>query len=220
MDIRILMVEDNEHICNTVKVYLNAAGYHADTCSDGDKALEMIYEHIYTLIILDIMLPGMNGHDLLREIRKLAHIPVLMLTALDDDENQVRAFSAQADDYITKPFNMQLLLLRVEALLRRSGALSKEVRCGHLTLYPEAQRAEYSGTQLSLTKKEYDILLLLASNKGKVLSSTTILSRIWSFDYSGDEATVWTHMKNLRNKLPGDIIRTIRGSGYMLEDES
>ncbi len=122
MDIRILLVEDDEHICNTVKTFLSEVGYKVDTCIEGNEAHKKIYDNSYQLVILDIMLPGMSGHELLQEFRKLNNTPVLMMTALSDDENQIKAFDAEADDYVTKPFKIQLLLKRVEALLRRSGA--------------------------------------------------------------------------------------------------
>lgn len=127
MSIRILLVEDDEHICNTVKIFLSEAGYQVDACMNGDEAYNRFYENIYQLVILDIMLPGMSGHELLREFRKLNNTPVLVVTALSDDENQIRAFDAEADDYVTKPFKIQLLVKRVEALLRRSTR-GKELR--------------------------------------------------------------------------------------------
>jgi len=218
MDIQILVVEDNEHIRDMVKAYLQEAGYSVDVVSDGGKALEMFYDKTYHLVVLDIMLPGMNGHELLREFRKLNDTPVLMITALTDDDSQIKAFKNEADDYVTKPFNIQLLVMRAEALLRRSGVLSKEVRYGKLVLYPEAVRAEYDGVPVTLTRKEFEILALLIQSKGKTLSPAMILSRVWGYDFDCDEGTVWTHMKNLRQKLPENIIKTVRGVGYCLED--
>ena len=220
MSIRILLVEDDEHICNTVKAFLSEAGYKVDACLDGDEAHTKFYDNTYQLVILDIMLPGMNGHVLLREFRKINNTPILMMTALSDDENQIKAFESEADDYVTKPFKIQLLLKRVEALLRRSGALAKEVRCGKLMLMPEDFKAVYDNQELSLTLKEFEILLLLVQNKSKTLSHEVILSRVWGYDFDGDGGTVHTHIKNLRAKLPENIIKTVRGIGYRLEDES
>ena len=217
MNIRILLVEDDEHINNSVKAFLTEAGYHVDSCTDGNEALELFYDNSYQLAILDIMLPGMNGHELLLEFRKQNNTPILMMTALADDENQIKAFDSEADDYVTKPFKIQLLLKRVEALLRRSGALSKELHCGRLTLIPESFKAVYNGDDLSLTLKEFDILLLLAQNKGKILPHDTILSRVWGYDFDGDESAVHTHIKNLRAKLPENIIKNVRGVGYCIE---
>jgi len=220
MTIRILLVEDDEHICNTVKAFLSEAGYKVDACLDGDEAYTKFYENTYQLVILDIMLPGMNGHELLREFRKMSNIPILMLTALSDDENQIKAFDSEADDYVTKPFKIQILLKRVEALLRRSGALAKEIRCGKLTLFPEDYMAVYDDKELPLTLKEYEILLLLAQNRGRTLSHEMILSRVWGYDFDGDVSIVHTHIKNLRAKLPNNPIKTIRGVGYRWEEET
>ena len=220
VDIKILLVEDDENICNTVKAFLIEAGYRVDACYDGDEALTKFYDNIYQLIILDIMLPSMNGHELLREFRNLNTTPVLMMTALSDDENQIRAFDAEADDYVTKPFKIQLLLKRVEALLRRSGALAKEIRCCKLTLLPEEFKAFYDGEEISLTLKEFEILMLLLQNKGKTLSHETILSRLWGYDFEGEGSVVHTHIKNLRAKLPENIIKTVRGIGYRIEEGS
>jgi len=218
MDINILLVEDDEHICNTVKTFLSEAGYKVDACLDGNEANIKFYENIYQLVILDIMLPGMNGHELLREFRKLKNTPILMMTALSDDENQIRAFDNEADDYVTKPFKIQLLLKRVEALLRRSGVLAKEIYYGKLVLFPDNFNAVYDGTELILTVKEFEILMLLVQNKNKTLSHEVILSRVWGYDFDRDGCVVHTHIKNLRAKLPENIIKTVRGIGYRLED--
>jgi len=220
MDIKILLVEDDEHIRNTVKTFLSEAGYGVDACEDGNDAHSKFYDNIYQLVILDIMLPGMNGHELLREFRKLNNTPVLMMTALSDDENQIRAFDNEADDYVTKPFKIQLLLKRVEALLRRSGALAKEIRCGKLILRPDDFTTIYDDTGIILTLKEFEILLLLVQNKGRTLSHDAILSRVWGYDFDGNGTAVHTHIKNLRAKLPENIIKTIRGVGYRLEEDS
>jgi len=220
MSIRILLVEDDENIRNTVKAFLSDAGYTVDACLDGGEAHIKFYENTYHLVILDIMLPSMSGYELLREFRKLNNTPILMMTALSDDENEMRAFDGEADDYVTKPFKIQLLLKRVEALLRRSGAVTKELCYGRLTLLPEDFKAIYNGAELSLTLKEFEILALLVQNKGKTLSHEIILSRVWGYDFDGNGSTVHTHIKNLRAKLPENIIKTVRGVGYRLEEPS
>lgn len=220
MSIRILLVEDDEHICNTVKAFLSEVGYKVDACVDGNEAHARFYDNIYQLVILDIMLPGISGHELLREFRKLNDTPILMMTALSDDENQIRAFDAEADDYVTKPFKIRLLLKRVEALLRRSGALAKEIRCGKLTFLPEDFKAVYGSEELPLTPKEFEILMLLVQNRGRTLSHEIILSRVWGYNFDGDGNTVHTHIKNLRSKLPENMIKTVRGVGYRLEEEN
>ena len=217
MDIRILLVEDDVNINNTVKTFLLEAGYSVDACLDGDEAHRYFYDNTYHLVILDIMLPGMSGHELLTEFRKLNNTPVLMITALSDDENQIRAFDAEADDYVTKPFKIKLLLKRVEALLRRSGVLAKEINHGGFTLRPEDFCAYYNGEDINLTLREFEILLLLIQNKGRTMAHETILSRVWGYDFDADGAAVHTHIKNLRSKLPENIIKNVRGVGYRIE---
>jgi two-component system response regulator VanR len=218
VSIKILLVEDDENINNVVKSFLTESGYAVDACFSGDDALVKFYDNTYQLAILDIMLPGTNGHELLRELRKINNTPVLMMTALSDDENQIKAFDAEADDYVTKPFKVQILLKRVEALLRRSGVLSKEIHCGKLVLFPEDFKAVYDDRPLALTLKEFEILMLFTQNKRKTLAHETILSRVWGYDFEGGESTVHTHIKNLRAKLPVNIITTVRGVGYRLEE--
>ena len=217
MDIQILVVEDNEHICNTVRAYLEEAGYKVETCANGHKALEMFHDKPFHLVILDIMLPGMDGLSLLKEFKKLNNTPILIMTALSDDGNQIKAFANEADDYVTKPFNIQILRMRAESLLRRTGVLSKEIQYGKLILSPESYKVVYEDTPVALTRKEFEILLLLAQNKGKILSSAKILSSVWGFDFECDESSVWTHIKNIRSKLPDNIIKTVRGIGYSIE---
>lgn len=220
LDIQILVVEDDEHICNTVKTFLQNEGYQVDVSSDGDQALELFYDKNYHLVILDILLPGMCGLDLLKELRKISSAPVLMITALTDDASQLAAFNQEADDYVIKPFSMQILIKRAEALLRRSGTLQKEIRAGSLILYTESYKTLYDGQEISLTLREFEILLLLAQNKGKVISHESLLTKIWGYEFDGDESTVHTHIKNLRSKLPVNMIKTVRGIGYRLEVET
>ena len=216
MEIKILVVEDDAHIREAVKVYLVDAGYRVDTCADGNDALEIFYDNLYQLVILDIMLPGVNGHELLKEFRKLHDTPVLMMTALDDDANEIKAFMNEADDYVTKPFTIEILLKRVEALLRRSGVLRKEVSFGKLILYPETYKVEYNGVDIGLTTKEFDILFLLTQNKNKVLSHEGLLVKIWGYDFDGGDGVVHVNIKRLRDKLPVNIIKTVKGVGYRL----
>lgn len=217
MDIQILVVEDDAHICEMVKKYLQKAGFHVDTCSDGTTALEQFYNKNYHLVILDIMLPGVDGQELLKAFRKIHDTPVLMMTALSDDDNQMKAFNNEADDYVTKPFSMQILVKRVVALLRRSGVLKKEIHVGDLTLYPETNNVEYDGNRITLTPKEFEFLLLFAQNKNKIIPHETLLVKIWGYDFDGNEGIVHANIKKLRDKLPKNIIKTVKGVGYCLE---
>lgn len=218
INIQILVVEDDPHICKMVSKFLSNAGYAVDTCSNGNTALEQIYNKNYHLIVLDILLPGLNGQELLKELRKANDTPVLMMTALSDDDNQITAFSNEADDYVTKPFSMQVLVKRAEALLRRSGILKKEIRVGKLALYPETHCAQFGGENLRLTPKEFDILMLFIQNKNRIVPHEILLIKIWGYDFAGNEGIVHASINKLRSKLPENIIKTIKGVGYCLED--
>jgi len=216
MAIKILVVEDDEHILNVVKAFLQNEGYSVDVCSDGELARDMFYEESYDLVILDIMLPGVNGQELLKNFRVISGAPVLMITALTDETDQLTAFNNEADDYVTKPFSMQILVKRVEALLRRSGALQKEFNAGKLVLNTESYKVSYDNVEVLLTLREFEILLFLVQNKGKVVPHETLIAKVWGYDFNGDEGTVHTHIKNLRAKLPENIIKTVRGIGYQM----
>ncbi|MCL2243874.1 MAG: response regulator transcription factor [Treponema sp.] len=220
MDINILVAEDDEHIGKTIKAFLLDAGYHVELCADGQTACERLYDKKFNLAILDIMLPGMDGQEILREFRKVSDVPVMMITALSGDSPQLKAFDNLADDFVAKPFSMQVLLKRAEALLRRSGSLQKELRLGALCLNRETFKAFWDGQELPLTLREFEILCLLANNENRVVPHDTMLTKIWGYDYYSSEGTVHTHIKNMRAKLPQNIIKTVRGVGYSLEIEN
>ncbi|MDR2535081.1 MAG: response regulator transcription factor [Treponema sp.] len=217
MDIHIFVAEDDEIIGNGIKAFLLDAGYYVELRRNGQTAWERLYEKQFQLVILDIMLPGMNGQEILKSFRKISDTPVIVITALSGDTHQLQAFDNMADDYIAKPFSMQVLLKRVEALLRRTGVLQQEIRVGHLTLNRESYKTFWKNKELPLTLREFEILALLANNEKKVISHETLLTKIWGYDYYSSEGTVHTHIKNLRSKLPENIIKTIRGVGYVLE---
>ena len=217
MDIHILVAEDDEHIGNAVKAFLIDSGYHVELCVDGKAACERLFDKKFHLAILDIMLPGMDGQEILKEFRKASDVPVMMITALSGDSPQLKAFDNLADDFVAKPFSMQVMLKRVEALLRRSGALQKEIQIGALRLNRETFKAYWGERELPLTLRVFEILCLLANNEGKVVSHKTLLTKIWGYDYYSSEGTVHTHIKNLRSKLPENIIKTIRGVGYSID---
>jgi two-component system response regulator VanR len=217
MDIHIFVAEDDVHIGNAIKAFLIDAGYYAELCVDGQAACEKLFDKKFQLVILDIMLPGMNGQEILKNFRKTSDTPVMMITALSGDSSQIQAFDNLADDYLAKPFSMQIMLKRAEALLRRSGALQREINFGPLRLNRETFTASWNGGGLPLTLREFEILDLLANNENRAVSHETLLSKIWGYDYYSSEGILHTHIKNLRAKLPVNIIKTIRGVGYMLE---
>ena len=219
LNIQVLVVEDDARILDMVCKFIRKEGWSADSCANGDEALELFFEKAYQLVILDIMLPGIDGRELLKEFRKITDTPVLVMTALSDDDSQLQMFNNHADDYVVKPFSMQILIKRAEALLRRSGALKKEILAGKLALYPETYDAEYGGVKIILTPKEFEILELFARNFERIVTHETLLTRIWGYDFEGNEGIIHASIKKLRDKLPCNIIRTIKGIGYCLEAE-
>jgi two-component system response regulator VanR len=201
MKINILLVEDDKNIREMVGKFLVREGYTVNQCADGEVALDLLYSNKYHLIILDILLPNINGQELLLEIRKISDVPVLMMTALSDEDNQIRAFKSEADDYVTKPFSMNIFLKRVEALLRRSGVLKKEIRVGELILLPESQSIISGEDKIQLPPREFEILQLLSQHKGRIVPHETMLTTIWGWNFSGNEGIVLASMKKPRDKL-------------------
>ena len=215
----LLIVEDdidtNEAICE----YLQEAGHNALAAFEGDEAITLFSEHKIDLVVLDIMLPTVTGLAVLNSIRKTSQVPILMLTALEDEDTQVTSFDSLADDYMTKPFSMVILGKRIMALLRRSNPSEKiEVwTCGDLTVNFFAYSAHDASGELEVTAKELDLLRLLVEHQGLVLSRTQILDAVWGDDSYVLDRLVDTYIKNLRKKLHLDCIKTVKGIGYKLE---
>lgn len=217
----ILVVEDDRHIREVVTEYMKDAGYVALSCGDGSKALQVLEQNgDIDLFILDIMLPEINGLELLTAIRgseEHREKPVVMLTALGDETTQLTSFDALADDYVTKPFSPRILVKRVQSLMRRSGGDGKKLCRGELCIDFESYEAFENGHKIKLTLREFELLGALMQNAGKVLSRQQLLDRAWGYDYFGDDRIVDVHIKNLRKKLDGDVIATVKGVGYKLE---
>lgn len=216
----LLIVEDdittNEAICE----YMQSAGHTTFSAFDGEQGLKIVKERPIDLVILDIMLPKITGLEVLKELRVKSQIPVLMLTALDDESIQASSFDEEADDYITKPFSMLLLGKRVTALLRRSGKTSElhQIQFGDITIDFGGYTASGKNGQIDLTPKEIDLLKLLVEHKGLVLTRSQILDELWGYDYPIIERTIDTYIKNLRKKLNLDRIITVKGVGYKYEE--
>jgi len=221
----VMVVEDDAHIREVVLEYLKASGFRVRAAADGGAAMAVLDDAIeresIDLFILDIMLPGYTGMELLARLRGLGRKPVIMLTALDDEYTQITSFNHNADDYVTKPFSPKVLVKRVEALLRRTGQASVQNRLaiGALALDTEAYTAYENGEMLPLTLKEYEILKILMTHEHKALSRQQLLDMVWGYDYFGDERIVDVHIKNLRKKLNRDPIVTVKGVGYRLDRE-
>jgi len=217
---QILIVEDEPDIQEMLCAYLRNAGYQSKAAGDGIQALDLFHQETFHLILLDLMLPKIDGYGVCELIRRESCVPIIMLTALDSEEEQLKGFDYLIDDYVTKPFSMPILLRKIAAILRRSGTEESENHCLHyqnLSLDLDAYQASVSGTILDLTAREFELLRELIENQGKVLTRAMLLGRIWNYDFLGDERIVDTHIKNLRKKLKEDYIETVRGVGYRVE---
>ena len=219
----LLIVEDdtatNEAICE----YMRSAGHITLSALDGEQGLQIAREKSVDLVVLDIMLPKRTGLEVLKELRQTSNIPILMLTALDDEPTQAASFDEQADDYITKPFSMPLVVRRIEAVLRRTdrkNEASTVIRYKDICLNAESYEVSVGETGITLTAREFEILKLFLENQGRVFTRDNLLNSIWGYDYFGDEKIENTHIKNIRRKLGVDYIETIRGGGYKIEKEN
>lgn len=218
MTYKILVVEDDKNIIEIVEEYLLDAEYTVLTAEDGKEAKKIIDEiGDIDLYILDIMLPGMTGLELLKYIRQDKDMPVIMLTALDDEFTQVLSFDGLADDYVTKPFSPKLLVKRVEAQLRRYHKKDNKIQMGNITLDLDSYEAYEGEEKMNLTLKELKLLEVLMQHKGKVLNRQQLLNYVWGYDYFGDERIVDAHIKNIRKKFNTNLIVTVKGVGYKIE---
>lgn len=217
---RILVVEDDFDIAEMLQTWLTEAGYGVEVAGDGLRALDVFAAGQFDLVLLDLMLPKLDGFGVCEWIRARSDVPVVMLTALDGEEEQLRGYDLRIDDYVTKPFSMPLLLRKIAAILRRCGDRedARRVLCYRdLTLDLDAYRAECDGRDLELTNREFECLRELIQNQGRVMTYQMLVQRIWNYDYLGDERVIYSHIKNLRRKLQADYIHTVRGVGYRVE---
>lgn len=222
---RLLLVEDEEKVSRFIRRGLEAERYAVDVATDGRRAIELAAAYQYDLLILDLMLPGMNGTDVLRQIRAgNEHLPVLILSARDALGDKVEHFEIGADDYLTKPFAFAELLVRIKALLRR-GAVSRSnvLKVADLELDRLTQQVRRAGQRVELTAKEYSLLEYLMSNASRVLSRTMIIEHVWDQSFDGATNIVDVYVRHLRNKVDesheSKLIRTVRGVGYVISDE-
>ena len=218
---KILIVEDEADISEVLRNYLEEAGHWTATASDGMEAVAEFSGGEFDLVLLDVMLPRLNGFKVLEFIRRESAVPVIMLTALDDERSQLKGYDLKVDEYVTKPFSAQVLVRKVEAVLRRTGAAAsgkqEPLVYGALRLDLAGYRAWEGGRELELTQKEFELLRELLENRGRVLTRGQLLDAVWGMDYFGEERIVDTHIKNLRKKLREEYIQTIRGVGYRID---
>ena len=215
--IKILIVDDEKPICDLIDLNLSAAGYHCTTVQDGVTALRMIEEGRYDLILLDVMLPGVDGYDIMEYIRPLK-IPVIFITAKYEVKDRVRGLKLGADDYLVKPFDVVELVARVEAVLRRYNKAENILTAGDVAVDVEARQVMRAGTPVVLTNKEFGLLLLFIRNKNVALFRETLYENVWEGEYSGDSRTVDLHVQRLRKKLGWErCLVTVYKVGYRLE---
>lgn len=213
----VLLVEDEENLASLVRAYLEQEGYRVISVVTGAEALRVVEAEPVRLVVLDLNLPDMDGLDVCRQIRTRSSVPVVMLTARDEERDRLAGLETGADDYIGKPFSPGELVARMKAVLRRSEPHSEEelLVLGDIVLRRSAREVGVAGEPIELRPKEFDLLAYLMQNRGAVLSRDQLLERVWGYDYAGGTRTVDVHVAQLRRKLRRpDLIRTIRGSGY------
>jgi two-component system OmpR family response regulator len=229
-DKKILIVEDDRNLLDTLVYNVEKEGYSVISSMNGEEALDLARKEEPDLIVLDIMLPGLNGLEVCRILRKEMTVPILMLTARNEEVDKIIGLEIGADDYMTKPFSMRELLARIRAMLRRAGMTvtqsdpaDKTIIIGTLEIDTERHRVIVSGKELELSPKEYDLLVFLALNKGFVFTRDQLLEKVWGYDYAGDTRTIDVHIRWLRQKIehdpsnPENLI-TVRGAGYKLAE--
>lgn len=222
---KILLVEDEEKIARFIRLELMHEGYEVAVSHDGREGLSLAQSGGFDLCLLDIMLPGLNGMEVLRRLRKDSDLPVIMVTARDSVMDKVGGLDLGADDYITKPFSIEELLARIRMVLRRRGGARKEAGLaygGRLLLCPDSRRVSVDGTDVELTAREFDLLCFLLQNKNIVLSRDKILSAVWGYDYLGETNVVDVYVRYLRSKIDDvyglNVISTVRGVGYVVRE--
>ncbi|CUP21012.1 response regulator transcription factor [Clostridium disporicum] len=223
MNSRILVVEDDNQIQELIVEFLSSQDYIVDTASDGIEGYEKFKNGNYDLVMLDVMMPKLDGYGLCKMIKRLdENVPIIFLTALGDEESEVRGFELKADDYISKPFSFNILIKRVEAVLRRNKKEKNEsdiLEFEKLRLELQTFKAYVNNEEIELTLKEFNILALMINSYPMVVSREMLIEKIWGYDYFGDTRVIDAHMKNIRKKIQKDYIKTIKGVGYVLEKQ-
>ena len=220
----ILIVEDDMDIQELLREFLKEAGYDVMAASDGIEAMDLFAKNKFDLILLDIMLPKIDGFGVCELIRKQSQVPIIMLTALGGEEEQIRGLDLQVDDYITKPFTVPILIRKIAAVLRRSSQTQEEghktIAYQNLLLDLDNYTAMVDGIAYELTQREFEVLRELLTHQGRIMTRQNLLDKLWRYDFYGDERVVDTHIKNLRKKLGIEFIQTVRGVGYKIDKES
>ena len=222
---KLLIIEDEAAIQSILSELLTDAGYTVEVAGDGLEGITKFREQSFSLVLLDIMMPKLDGYTVCEMIRRESKTPIIMLTALDEEEAQVKAFELKVDDYITKPFSVRLVRMRVEAVLRRvqereNKELADVLSWGNIRLERSSRSVTVSGKAVGLTNTEYGLLELFLLHPGRVFTRDNLLNQVWGYDFVGEEKTVNIHIMNLRRKLNTDCLQTVRGVGYKLVQEN
>ena len=218
----ILVVEDEDRIRNIIRDYLTAHGLDCDLARDGEEALDLLRDHDYDAILLDVFMPNLDGFQVCRAVRERSQVPILFLTALGNEEDVLRGYALGGDDYVTKPFSLAVLLAKTRAVIRRSRGESggDTLTCGAIALDTAGRTCAVAGRPVDLTPREYELLLCLIRNRGQVLSRDQLLDKVWGIDFEGGQRAVDVRIKSLRAALgsAGKQIRTVFKAGYKLEE--
>lgn len=218
---KILVVEDEPEIRTLLDNFLTHEGFEVSLAGDGVEALSMFGRAHFDLVLLDIMIPKIDGFGVCEVIKKQSDVPVMFLSALNDDKSQIKGYDLMADDYVTKPFSMPILIRKINALLRRNDTTGTRkdplLVCGDILINTDTMEVTVAGTPVELTSREFDLLCTFAKNPGRVYSREMLLDLLWDYDSLVDERIVDCHIKNLRHKMGGDYIETVRGKGYRID---
>lgn len=220
--LKVLVVDDESRMRKLVRDFLTKSNYEVIEAEDGAQAVDIFFEqNDIALVILDVMMPKMDGWQVCKEIREYSKVPIIMLTAKSDEQDELQGFGLGVDEYISKPFSPKILVARVEAILRRTtqAAADEVVEAGGIVINKAAHSVSVDGHPIDLSYKEFELLTYFVENKGIALSRERILNSVWNYDYFGDARTIDTHVKKLRSKMgeKGDLIKTIWGMGYKFE---
>ena len=220
MNDRILVIEDDQEIQELIKQFLMVQQYTVEVASDGLEGMKQFNKQSFDLILLDVMMPNLNGFEVAKMIRSQSNVPVIMLTALEEEQDQVKGFDLGIDDYITKPFSFHVLIRRVEAVLRRSYNQSTDSHLVFKEIHVDcdAYKIYVNKVEIPLTTKEFEILQLLLKNKKRVLTRESIVEQVWGYEYQGETRLIDTHIKNIRKKLDIPYIKTVKGIGYKIDE--
>ena len=221
MDMRVLLAEDEARMREIVRDYFEAHHVACDLAKDGEEALALLREHDYDAVLLDVLMPEADGFAVCRQVRQHSRVPILFLTALGGEEDMLRGYELGADDYVTKPFSLAVLLAKTQAVIRRSrGEGGEKLTCGAITLEPGLHQCRVEDRQVVLSPREYALLLCLMRNRGQVLSRAQLLDKVWGLDFEGGERAVDVRIKSLRAALgnAGRQIKTVFKAGYQLEE--